>query len=53
MGADKALVQPTYGTQHLVLPQETRDALQALITKALGKSSHGVEMTIREAGAIH
>lgn len=50
-GADKALVQPTYGTQLLVLPQDARDALQARMTNALGKSSHGVEMTIREAGA--
>ena len=50
-GADKALVQPTYGDQLLVLPQDARDALQARITNALGKSSHGVEMTIRETGA--
>lgn len=50
-GADKALVQPTYGTQLLVLPQDARDALQARITNALGQSSHGVEMTIRETGA--
>ena len=50
-GADRALVQPTYGNQLLVLPQDARDALQARITNALGKSSHGVEMTIRESGA--
>ncbi|MGD6720802.1 hypothetical protein AB5T40_22580, partial [Xanthomonas citri pv. citri] len=35
----------------LVLPQDARDALQARITNALGKSSHGVEMTIRDTGA--
>lgn len=50
-GADKALVQPNYGAQPLTLPQDARDALQARITNALGKSSHGVEMTIREFGA--
>jgi hypothetical protein len=50
-GADKALVQPNYGGQLLVLPQDARDALQARITNALGKSSHGVEMSIRESGA--
>lgn len=50
-GADKALVQPNYGAQLLVLPQDARDALQARITNALGKSSHGVEMSIRDAGA--
>lgn len=50
-GADKALVQPTYGNQLLVLPQDARDALQGRITNALGKSSHGVEMRIREFGA--
>ena len=49
-GADKALVQPNYGSQLLTLPQEARDALQDRITKALGKSSHGVEMSIRESG---
>lgn len=49
-GADRALVQPDYGGQILVLPQEARDALQARITNALGKSSHGVEMSIRESG---
>jgi hypothetical protein len=49
-GADKALVQPTYGTQPLVLPQDARDALQSRITNALGQSSHGVEMTIRDFG---
>lgn len=49
-GADKALIQPTYGDQLLVLPQDARDALQARITNALGKSSHGVEMTIRDTG---
>lgn len=48
--ADKALVQPTYGAQLLVLPLDARDALQARITNALGKSSHGVEMAIREVG---
>jgi len=46
-GSDKALVQPNYGTQLLVLPQEARDALQTRITNALGQSSHGVEMAIR------
>jgi hypothetical protein len=50
-GVDRALVQPNYGSQLLVLPQDARDALQARITNALGRSSHGVEMTIREAGA--
>lgn len=50
-GADKALVPPNYGDQLLVLPQDARDALQARIINALGRSSHGVEMTIREAGA--
>ena len=49
-GADKALVQPTYGTQLLTLPQDARDALQLRITNALGKSSHGVEMSIGEIG---
>ncbi len=49
-GVDKAMVQPIYGTQLLELPQDARDALQARITNALGKSSHGVEMTIRENG---
>lgn len=49
-GVDKALVQPNYGTQLLELPQDARDALQARITNALGKSSHGVEMSIREIG---
>lgn len=49
-GADRALVPPSYGAQLLVLPQEARDALQARITNALGKSSHGVEMTIQEFG---
>jgi hypothetical protein len=49
-GADKALVQPNYGSQLLLLPQDARDALQARITNALGKSSHGVEMSIRETG---
>ncbi|PKO76860.1 MAG: hypothetical protein CVU21_11045 [Betaproteobacteria bacterium HGW-Betaproteobacteria-15] len=50
-GADRTLVQPNYGGQLLVLPQDARDALQARITNALGKSSHGVEMSIRDAGA--
>lgn len=50
-GADKALVPPNYGAQLLVLPQDARDALQARITNALGRSSHGVEMSIREIGA--
>jgi hypothetical protein len=50
-GVDRALVPPTYGTQLLVLPQDARDALQARITNALGHSSHGVEMTIRETQA--
>ncbi len=49
-GVDKALVQPAYGTELLELPQDARDALQARITNALGKSSHGVEMEIRETG---
>lgn len=49
-GADKALVQPNYGAQLLELPQDARDALQARITNALGKSSHGVEMSIRDTG---
>jgi len=49
-GADKALVQPAYGAELLELPQDARDALQARITNALGKSSHGVEMEIRETG---
>jgi hypothetical protein len=49
-GADKTLVQPIYGTQLLVLPQDAKDALQARITNALGQSSHGVEMAIRETG---
>ncbi len=49
-GADKVLVQPNYGVQLLVLPQDARDALQARITNALGKSSHGVEMSVRDAG---
>lgn len=49
-GADKALVQPNYGGQPLVLPQDARDALQARITNALGKSSHGVEMSVRDTG---
>ena len=47
-GADKALVQPIYGTQPLALPQDARDALQHRITNALGQSSHGVEMAIRD-----
>ena len=50
-GVDRAIVEPTYGTQLLELPQDARDALQTRITNALGKSSHGVEMTIRENGA--
>ncbi|MCB4363384.1 nucleoid-associated protein [Hydrogenophaga taeniospiralis] len=50
-GPDRALVQPNYGNQLLVLPQEARDALQARITNALGQSSHGVEMSIRDFGA--
>ncbi|MGJ7544333.1 nucleoid-associated protein [Variovorax sp. LT1R16] len=50
-GADKALVPPNYGGQLLELPQDARDALQARITNALGKSSHGVEMSIRDNGA--
>lgn len=49
-GADRALVQPNYGAQILALPQDAKDALQARITNALGKSSHGVEMAIRESG---
>lgn len=49
-GVDKALVQPTYGTQLLILPQDARDALQLRITNALGKSSHGIEMTIGDFG---
>lgn len=49
-GADRALVPPNYGGQLLVLPQDARDILQARITNALGKSSHGVEMAIRDAG---
>lgn len=48
-GSDKALVQPNYGTQLLDLPQDARDALQARITNALGQSSHGIEMTIRDS----
>lgn len=47
-GADKAMQQPSYGTQTLALPQDARDALQARITNALGKSSHGVEMSIKD-----
>lgn len=50
-GANKVLVQPTYGNQLLALPQDARDALQSRITNVLGKSSHGVEMAIREIGA--
>jgi len=48
---DKNLVQPAYGTQLVVLPQDAREALQTRITNTLGRSSHGVEMTIRENGA--
>lgn len=50
-GVDRAAIQPTYGDQLLVLPQDAKDALQARITNALGQSSHGVEMTIRDSGA--
>jgi hypothetical protein len=50
-GEDKAFVQPIYGTQILELPQDARDALQTRITNALGQSSHGVEMAIRETGS--
>ena len=49
-GADRALVGPNYGTQLLELPPDARDVLQTRITNALGQSSHGVEMTIRETG---
>ena len=49
-GVDKALVQPNCGGQLLVLPQDARDVLQARITDTLGKSSHGVEMSIRDSG---
>lgn len=49
-GVDKALVQPSYGAELLELPQDARDVLQTRITNALGKSSHGVEMEIREVG---
>jgi len=49
-GEDKVLVQPSYGTQLLKLPQEAKDVLQTRITNALGKSSHGVEMEIQETG---
>lgn len=47
---EKAIVPPDYGTDLLELPQEARDALQERMTEALGKSSHGVEMEIRDAG---
>lgn len=49
-GVDKALVTPAYGNQILTLPQDARDALQSRITNALGRSSHGVEMAIRDMG---
>lgn len=49
-GADRSLVNPIYGTQPLTLPQDARDALQTRITDALGQSSHGVEMSIRDTG---
>lgn len=50
-GEDRAPIQPAYGTQLLTLPREARDALQDRITNTLGRSSHGVEMTIRDWGA--
>lgn len=48
--ADRALVEPRYGTQLIQLDVDARDALQARITNALGKSSHGVEMSIKDFG---
>lgn len=48
---DRTPAQPTYGAQLITLPRDARDALQDRITKTLGKSSHGVEMMIRESGA--
>lgn len=49
-GEDRAPAEPSYGTQLLSLPREARDALQDRITNTLGRSSHGVEMTISDAG---
>lgn len=47
---DRAIVDPTYGSQLIVLPQEAKDELQGRITQALGKSSHGVEMAFQDTG---
>lgn len=49
-GVDRAPIEPNYGHQLLEIPPDARDALQSRITNALGKSSHGVEMSIRDSG---
>lgn len=48
---DREPVEPEYGTQLIDLPADARDALQDRITNTLGRSSHGVEMTISQSGA--
>ena len=46
---DRTICDPRYGEQLIQLDVEAKDALQQRITDALGQSSHGLEMTIRDA----
>lgn len=46
--SNRSIIPPTYGTAIFSLPVEAKDELQIRITNALGKSSHGVEMAIRD-----
>lgn len=48
-GAVRELVEPRYGTQLIQLDADASDVLQQRITSALGHSSHGVEMAIKDA----
>lgn len=45
---DRSMREPSYSNQLIDLDAEARGALQVRITDALGESSHGVEMTIRD-----
>lgn len=47
--ADRTIREPQFSNQLIQLDTEARDALQLRITEALGQSSHGVEMTIKDS----
>lgn len=51
LSEDRTMVDPHYGNGLIQLGAEAKDALQRRITEALGSSSHGVEMSINDAGA--